>query len=55
MRERKKRMDKSKIDKAIEALKTAEKIAKDFYKRPVVVTYSGGKDSDVLLHLKKDI
>ena len=44
-------MDKDKITKAIEAFKTAEKIAKDFYKMPVVVTYSGGKDSDVLLDL----
>lgn len=44
-------MDKDKISKAIEALKTAEKIARDFYDKPVVVTYSGGKDSDVLLDL----
>ena len=51
MRERKKRMDKDKITKAIEAFKTAEKIANDFYDKPVVVTYSGGKDSDVLLDL----
>lgn len=29
----------------------AEKIARDFYDKPVVVTYSGGKDSDVLLNL----
>ena len=51
MRERKKIMDKDKITKAIEAFKTAEKIAKDFYDKPLVVTYSGGKDSDVLLDL----
>ena len=44
-------MDEDKINKAIEALKTAEKIARDFYDKPVVVTYSGGKDSDVLLDL----
>ena len=44
-------MDKDKITKAIEAFKTAEKIARDFYDKPVVVTYSGGKDSDVLLDL----
>ena len=48
---RKKRMDKDKITKAIEAFKTAERIARDFYDKPVVVTYSGGKDSDVLLDL----
>ena len=51
MRERKKRMNEEKINKAIEAFKTAEKIANDFYDKPVVVTYSGGKDSDVLLDL----
>lgn len=44
-------MNEDKINKAIEALKTAEKIARDFYDKPVVVTYSGGKDSDVLLDL----
>ena len=41
----------SKIEKAIESLRIAEKIANDFYDRPLVVTYSGGKDSDVLLDL----
>lgn len=45
------KVNEEKISKAIEALKTAEKIARDFYDKPVVVTYSGGKDSDVLLDL----
>lgn len=44
-------MSEEKINKAIEALKTAEKIAKNFYDKPLVVAYSGGKDSDVLLDL----
>lgn len=44
-------MNKEKIDKAIESLQMAEKIARDFYDDLVVVTYSGGKDSDVLLDL----
>lgn len=44
-------MNEDKISKAIEAFKTAEKIARDFYDKPVVVKYSGGKDSDVLLDL----
>jgi len=44
-------VNEDKISKAIEAFKMAEKIARDFYDKPVVVTYSGGKDSDVLLDL----
>lgn len=44
-------MNEDKISKAIEAFKMAEKIARDFYDKPVVVKYSGGKDSDVLLDL----
>ena len=44
-------VNSSKIEKAIESLRIAEKIAKDFYDKPLVVTYSGGKDSDVLLNL----
>lgn len=51
MRERKKRVNEDKIDKAIKSLQMAEKIASDFYSDLVVVTYSGGKDSDVLLDL----
>ena len=44
-------INESKVEKAIESLRIAEKIAKDFYDKPLVVTYSGGKDSDVLLDL----
>nr|DAJ20293.1 MAG TPA: FAD SYNTHETASE [Siphoviridae sp. ctuK76] len=44
-------MDKTKIAKAIDAFRTAERITRDFYDKPLVVTYSGGKDSDVLLDL----
>ena len=44
-------VNSSKIEKAIESLRIAEKIANDFYNKPLVVTYSGGKDSDVLLDL----
>lgn len=44
-------VNSSKIEKAIESLRIAEKIANDFYDKPLVVTYSGGKDSDVLLDL----
>lgn len=45
------KVNEEKINKAIEAFKTVEKIVRDFYDKPVVVTYSGGKDSDVLLDL----
>ena len=37
--------------KAIERLKSASDMSLRLYKQPLVITYSGGKDSDVLLHL----
>lgn len=36
---------------AIERLKTASKMSLRLFGTPLVITYSGGKDSDVLLHL----
>lgn len=36
---------------AIERLKAASEMSLRLYKQPLVITYSGGKDSDVLLHL----
>lgn len=36
---------------AIERLKMASEMSLRLYKQPLVITYSGGKDSDVLLHL----
>lgn len=36
---------------AIERLKMASEMSLRLYKKPLVITYSGGKDSDVLLHL----
>lgn len=36
---------------AIERLRMASDMSLRLYKQPLVVTYSGGKDSDVLLHL----
>ena len=35
---------------AIERLKMASEMSLRLYKQPLVITYSGGKDSDVLLH-----
>lgn len=37
--------------KAIERLKLASDMSLRLYKQPLLITYSGGKDSDVLLHL----
>ena len=37
--------------KAIERLKAASDMSLRLYKQPLLITYSGGKDSDVLLHL----
>lgn len=39
--------------KAIERIKTASEMSLKFYEKPLVCTYSGGKDSDVLLELFK--
>lgn len=36
---------------AIERLKVASEMSLRLYKQPLVITYSGGKDSDVLIHL----
>ena len=38
---------------AIERLKAASDMSLRLYKQPLVITYSGGKDSDVLLHLSE--
>lgn len=38
-------------NKAIERLKAASDMSLRLYNQPLVITYSGGKDSDVLLHL----
>ena len=38
---------------AIERLKTASDMSLRLFEKPLVITYSGGKDSDVLLHLAR--
>lgn len=35
--------------KAIERIKTASIMSQSYYKQPLICTYSGGKDSDVML------
>lgn len=49
--EEKEQMDKEK--KAIERIRMASEMSLHHYKKPLVCTYSGGKDSDVLLELFK--
>ena len=39
--------------KAIERIKMASEMSLQHYKKPLVCTYSGGKDSDVMLELFK--
>jgi len=46
-------MYKAKIDKTIESLKLAVEMSKEFYRKPLIITYSGGKDSDVLLDIAR--
>lgn len=40
-----------KIEKAKTALKLSADMSKEYYHEPLIIAYSGGKDSDVLLHL----
>lgn len=40
-----------KIEESKRALKLAAEMSLEYYKKPLILTYSGGKDSDVMLHL----
>ena len=42
---------KEKINKSIEVLKQAAYISDTYYNKPLIIAYSGGKDSDVMLDL----
>jgi phosphoadenosine phosphosulfate reductase len=44
-------MDKE--EKAIERLRQAAEISKCYYEKPLIITYSGGKDSEVLLEITR--
>lgn len=44
---------KDKVKQSIKAIKLAAEMSRIYYKQPLITTYSGGKDSDVLLHLTK--
>lgn len=39
--------------KAIQRIKTASEMSLNYYGKPLACTYSGGKDSDVMLELFK--
>lgn len=45
-------MDKEQM--AIKRLQEANLLSLHYYKQPIVITYSGGKDSDVLLRLAEN-
>lgn len=47
-------MDQTKIEKAKRVLRLAAKMSRQYYGEPLIICYSGGKDSDVLLHLAID-
>lgn len=36
---------------AIERIKVASEMSEYYYHKPLIITYSGGKDSDVILHI----
>jgi phosphoadenosine phosphosulfate reductase len=40
-----------KIEKSKQALRLAADMSKTYYEKPLILAYSGGKDSDVFLHL----
>ena len=43
-----------KIEKANKTLMLAAQMSNDYYQKPLIITYSGGKDSDVMLQLAID-
>lgn len=43
-----------KIDHAYKVLTLAAKMSKLYYQKPLILTYSGGKDSDVMLQLARE-
>lgn len=42
-----------KIDKSLERLKLASEMSLTYYEQPLIITTSGGKDSDICLHLAR--
>lgn len=46
-------MNRELLEKSKQALILAKDMSFRFYDKPLIITYSGGKDSDVLAHLAK--
>ena len=44
-------IDEEKYNRSLEVLRLASQMSEQYYKKPLLITYSGGKDSDVLLQL----
>ena len=44
-----------KIEKSKKVIKLASEMSKHFYHQPIIICYSGGKDSDVILRLAMDV
>lgn len=44
-------MKKEILEKSIKTLQLAADMSRAYYGEPLIITYSGGKDSDVMLHL----
>ena len=48
-------MYRQKLNKSKEVFKVAAEISKTFYHEPLIVTYSGGKDSSVIVEIAKEV
>lgn len=46
-------MLQDKVKQAEDVLKLAAELSAFYYKKPLIITYSGGKDSDVMLHIAR--
>lgn len=44
-------MNRFKVEVAIDRLQNANRMSHKYYNKPIVVAYSGGKDSQVVSHL----
>lgn len=45
------KIQQKKIEDSYDVLRLASELSKTYYQKPLIITYSGGKDSDVLLQL----